>query len=137
MNKEKLTTLLGYINQALGVLEGYARADQATLIGEPEKLGNLKYQFVIALEACIDICNHIAARGNMEAPESYGHCFELLGGHTIIEQRVADKMAELARFRNVLVHLYWKVDDRRVLQVLKNDLGTIREFMRSIAQYAQ
>ena len=136
VNKEKLTSLLGYCNQALGVLEEYAKRDEKELLSDADRLGNVKYQFIVALEACIDICNHIAARGGMEAPESYGQCFTILGTHRIIDEALAQTMAELGRFRNVLVHRYWNVDDRRVVEVLKTELRTIRTFVQVIARYA-
>jgi uncharacterized protein YutE (UPF0331/DUF86 family) len=41
-------------------------------------------------------------------------------------------MAELATLRNVLVHLFWKVDNRRVIQILKDDLPSVKEFWRLI-----
>lgn len=136
VNQEKVATLLGEIRKSLGVLEGYRTAEDAALLESQERLGNIKYQFIIAIEACIDLCNHFAAQNFVETPESYSHCFELLGKHRVIDSMLAAKMAELARFRNLLVHLYWKVDDARVIEILKTELPWLQRFVESVAQRA-
>lgn len=133
VNTEKVITLLGEVNKAFGTLEKYSRLEKAALLGDDEKLAAIKYHFVVMLEACIDLCIHISARSFVEAPEGYAHCFELLGRHGLLSPAVAGKMAELARFRNLLVHLYWKVDDSRVVEILQSELAAVKAFVSAIA----
>jgi uncharacterized protein YutE (UPF0331/DUF86 family) len=38
----------------------------------------------------------------------------------------------MARFRNVLVHVYWQVDESQVYAVLQSNLDDLREFTQSI-----
>jgi len=45
-------------------------------------------------------------------------------------------MGRLAGLRNLLVHLYWKVDDRRVIEVLRKDLGSVREYLAVMTKIA-
>ncbi len=106
INKDKLLTLIGEANKALGQLKSYAAADRDKLVSSVEKMASIKYHFIILIEACIDICNHIMSKGFSAVPESYSHCFILLGEKGLISKSLSEKMAELARFRNVLVHLF-------------------------------
>lgn len=39
----------------------------------------------------------------------------------------------MARFRNLLVHVYWEVDYDRVFDVIEHDLGDLRTFSETIA----
>jgi uncharacterized protein YutE (UPF0331/DUF86 family) len=39
----------------------------------------------------------------------------------------------MARFRNLLVHVYWQVDYGRVFDVLEHDLTDLRAFSETIA----
>jgi len=39
----------------------------------------------------------------------------------------------MARFRNLLVHVYWEVDYGRVFDVLETDVDDLRAFSRAIA----
>jgi uncharacterized protein YutE (UPF0331/DUF86 family) len=38
----------------------------------------------------------------------------------------------MAKFRNLLVHLYWKVDDQKVYQILKSDIRDIKKYLKKI-----
>jgi uncharacterized protein YutE (UPF0331/DUF86 family) len=39
----------------------------------------------------------------------------------------------MARFRNLLVHVYWHVDYDRVFDIIATDLDDLREFSRAIS----
>jgi uncharacterized protein YutE (UPF0331/DUF86 family) len=41
----------------------------------------------------------------------------------------------MARFRNLLVHLYWKVDNQRVYQIIQNDLGDLDTFRQQVSAW--
>jgi uncharacterized protein YutE (UPF0331/DUF86 family) len=135
VNKDKVHLLVGQIAEAVGELERYGRVQPEELVSDKEKLGNIKYQFVVAAEACIDLCNHIAAKGLYAAPENYSRCFEVLLEHKVIGQALAADMAALAKFRNLLVHLYWKVDNYQVVLNLKKT-SVLKEFAMAISAYA-
>lgn len=119
LNHEKIKTLIGHGRKSFGELTGYMSIDDQAILSSSEKLGHIKYQLIVAIEACTDICNHISARMHAQTPESYAHCFRLLKEQKVIEAPLAEKMAELARFRNVLVHLYWQVNNDRVIEIPK------------------
>jgi len=136
LNKEKMMTLVGEAHRALGMLEGYREEQIDGILQNSEKLSAIKYQFVVLAEACIDICNHVAARVFAQTPESYVGCFELLGQRSVIDSSLVQRMGRLAGLRNLLVHLYWKVDDRRVIEVLRKDLGSVREYLAVMTKLA-
>lgn len=133
VNYEKIITLTGVAKEAVGLLHTYKVQSDDEILLNPEKLGNIKYQFIVAVEACIDICNHIASKQFSQAPESYAHCFAILREQGIVSPDLAERMSDLAKFRNVIVHLYWKVDNLRVIQILKNEMDSINEFLNTIS----
>ncbi len=62
VNKEKILTLIGECRNAVAQLSSYANTSRAEILASPERLGNIKYQFIIAVEAAIDICQHLSAK---------------------------------------------------------------------------
>ncbi|NIM12065.1 MAG: DUF86 domain-containing protein [Candidatus Aminicenantes bacterium] len=44
-------------------------------------------------------------------------------------------MAEMAKFRNLLVHVYRKVDNSRVFDIIQKDISTLREYLKTINSY--
>ncbi len=134
INKEKIITLIGEARNALGQLARYEDVSLDALLKDDEKLGNIKYQLIILIEACIDMCAHITAKSLNVAPESYSHCFQLLQENNFIDEGLADKMSEMAKFRNLLVHLYWKVDNIRVIEIAQTNMDICNEFIHSIVR---
>ncbi len=137
INVEKITTLTGVAKEAIGSLNAYKNQSKDELLKNSEKLGNIKYQFIVAIEACIDICNHITSKQFSRAPESYAHFFSLLGEQNVITNDLAKHMADLAKFRNVLVHLYWKVDNSRVIDIMKEDSFVLNDYLTIISSYVE
>ncbi len=90
-----------------------------------------------ATEAAIDICNHIASTQGGRAPKDYADCFAVLEELRVISSDLAGRLKRMARFRNLIVHLYWQVDDAKVYKVIKEDLGDLEEYLKQIALYIQ
>ncbi|AIY89254.1 type VII toxin-antitoxin system HepT family RNase toxin [Geoglobus acetivorans] len=94
-----------------------------------------KYRLLVAIEAAIAICNHIAVRAAKEVPGSYSDCFIILGKSGVISEELAKKLAEMAKFRNMLVHVYWKIDDRKVYDIIGKDLSDLDRFIDEVRAY--
>jgi len=89
----------------------------------------------VAIEAAISVCNHIVVRGLKEIPDSYSNCFLILGKHRIISRDLAEKLAVMARFRNILVHIYWKIDDEKVYEIIKKDVSDLERFIEEVRNH--
>ena len=49
--------------------------------------------------------------------------------------KLAQKMVGMAKFRNVLVHLYMEVDHNRLYDYLQNDLDDFVQFAQYVSEY--
>lgn len=52
-----------------------------------------------------------------------------------VGEGLAARLARMARFRNLLVHLYWRVDDAEIYRVIQEDLGDLEEYLRSLGRF--
>ena len=43
-------------------------------------------------------------------PEAYAECFAMLGEAGLLAADLSQKLQHMARFRNMLIHVYWDVD---------------------------
>ena len=91
------------------------------------------YRLLLAAEAALALCYHVSARRLGKVPEDYAGCFALLRDAGIIEADLAARLGRMARFRNLLVHMYWKIDYDRVYDVLQENLGDLTAFARGMA----
>ncbi|HVR29233.1 MAG TPA: HepT-like ribonuclease domain-containing protein, partial [Thermoanaerobaculia bacterium] len=58
--------------------------------------------------------------------------FRSLRESGVIDGDLADRLEGMARFRNLLIHVYADVDDRRVHEFLQTDLEDLRRLARAI-----
>lgn len=63
-----------------------------------------------------------------KAPDDYAACFAVLADHGLLPSALSTRLQKMARFRNLLVHVYWKLDYNQVYDVIRRDLGDLREF---------
>ena len=54
--------------------------------------------------------------------------------YSIKDQEFVYRLMNMARFRNILVHFYWKVEDERLFKILKENLKDIEIFLEIIKQ---
>ena len=91
------------------------------------------YRLQVAIEAALALCYHVAAKRLQAVPEEYAGCFRLLEGHGLIPRGLSENLQQMARFRNLLVHMYWKIDYEAVYGILRHRLGDLREFSALMA----
>lgn len=129
LNIERLKTLSEEVRKALDSLSEYASMSEAEILSNKTILNAAKYNFIVAIQAVIDMCHHIVARLAGKVPDEYGECFLILKDMGYIDSDYAVKLKAMAGFRNILIHLYHAVDDRRVSKHLKEDLYVIEDFL--------
>jgi uncharacterized protein YutE (UPF0331/DUF86 family) len=94
------------------------------------------YRLLVAIEAALALCYHVAAKRLRKVPEEYAECFKILADGGIISNELCLQLQKTARFRNMLVHMYWKVDYSAVFDILKASLDELRMFSREIIKLA-
>jgi len=87
------------------------------------------------MEACVDIANYIISVKGFRRAEEYSEMFKVLKEEGVITKELATKLEDMARFRNLLVHRYGEVDNKRVLEIITHNLKDIEEFEREIEKF--
>jgi uncharacterized protein YutE (UPF0331/DUF86 family) len=52
-----------------------------------------------------------------------------------VSEDEADKLKKMVKFRNILVHLYFKVDNKKVYEIMKKDIIDIRNYLKQIGKF--
>lgn len=125
LDPERLHRLLRRVSDDLTTLQAYALVDPVELGADPVRLGHVKYLLVTLLEGCLDAAHHVGAAEGYAPISTNAESMLELGRHGLLDERLATSMAQAVRFRNVLVHGYAEVDDRRVVGYLQHldDVG--------------
>ena len=130
-----LIRIVGELRKSLQRLSALAGIPEDQFVTDADKVASAKYHFIVAIEACIDLCNHLISRNRFRVPEDYGDTFRVMAEVGALSPEFADVLVSMGKFRNRLVHIYWEVDNRQVHQLLCNRLQDFRRFLKEMAQY--
>jgi uncharacterized protein YutE (UPF0331/DUF86 family) len=111
--------------------EGGATPDRRA---DPLWLRGVKYTFVTAIEACVDVAQHLCASEGWGPPSDNGDAIALLARHRALGPALAESMRQAVGFRNVLVHEYVAVSDAIVLAHL-DDPTDLERFAAEVAAF--
>ena len=106
-------------------------ADEARFVRDPLVYGNAERYLQLAIQAVLDISNHIVADMNLNLPADNRELFSLLAKHKALPAPLAKRLTAMAGFRNILVHEYLEIDRRVVYQALGSNLGDFEKFIKA------
>jgi len=136
-NPDILARLVSEFRKSTTRLKALAQLPENYFLKDPDKIGSTKYHFIVAIECCIDICSHLISKNELRAPEDYADTFRVMEEEGVFDAEFADELVKMAKFRNRLVHLYWEVEDRQLLSILRSRLGDFEKLERALASYLE
>ena len=71
-----------------------------------DKRNMVLHALLVSIQASIDIANHLIAESSTRHPATYRESFEILVEQGKISPELGENLADLAGFRNVLVHIW-------------------------------
>ena len=89
------------------------------------------------IETCADIAGHIIADKGFRIPKSYADTFKVLQEEKILDKKLYAVMEKIAKFRNIVVHHYDKVDAEIVTAILKKDLADFISYKEAIILFLE
>jgi uncharacterized protein YutE (UPF0331/DUF86 family) len=137
INQSLVAVKISEIKQSLKRMDEISSKGRDAFLTDPDLMDSSKYRLITAIEAAISICNHIIARGFNRVPESYSDCFRILHESGVISARLAKKLGNMARFRNMLVHIYWEIDDNKIFDILTDDIADLDDYIKEIVRFLE
>lgn len=88
----------------------------------------------MAVEACLDIANHIISYEGYREPVDNKDIFQVLFEQKILDKKLMENLKKMAQFRNVIVHDYIRVQPEIVYAILQKNFGDVLEFANLIKE---
>jgi len=89
----------------------------------------------LAVQNMLDIGAHILSGAGLNDFEQYKDIPRKLAQHGVIDRQLGERLADLAGFRNILVHAYIKVRVDIVHNKLQTCLDDFRDFATAVKPY--
>lgn len=134
LNPDLIRSRCAEIEDSLNRLEAFRSVRREEFVANRDMLDIACYRLLTAMEAALALCFHVSAKHLRQVPEEYAECFEVLQQAGILPADLAERLQHMARFRNLLVHVYWKVDYEQVYDLIQDRLADLRAFSAAITQ---
>ena len=128
IDKEVVENRLREVLEAINELKRLA-SKPYTSLSVDEKY-SMRYNIIVLVEALVALSIHIARNMYNYKPRSYVDAIRYVGEK--IRFSHLDDLVALIRLRNILIHRYWNVDDRKIYDSIKQDFKCVEEFLDTI-----
>ena len=135
LDKERLEKYLDELAaETIDIEKIISQKDKKTsdVLPDPHILKSLKYSTIVIAEAIASTLQHILAKKHNVVIDGYMAVFSESKEHKVISTELLTKLQPFIRFRNMLVHQYWRVDDKVFMKNLKNGLNDFHGFVNQV-----
>jgi uncharacterized protein YutE (UPF0331/DUF86 family) len=84
----------------------------------------------LIVECASDINSHVVLESGQRPPEDYTSSFVRAADAGLITHELAEKLKGSGGMRNIIVHEYMDIDDRKIYGILPKAISDFREYMR-------
>ncbi len=137
VDREIFFARLGALEGYLSDLRGLAERDRPTLLADRGLRAQLERWVHLASESAIDLSNHVIATQGWRTPATYREAFEVLAEHGVIDPELATRLAGWAGVRNIVVHMYLKVDHDLLLDAVEEDLDDLEALAAALIRQVE
>ena len=102
------------------------------LVQDPHILKSFKYSTIVIAEAIASTLQHILAKKYNVVIDGYMAVFSKSKDNKVISAKLLMRLQPFFRFRNMLVHQYWRVDNNVFESNLRDGLNDFRIFVNEI-----
>lgn len=123
------------LNQYLSELEQFRLLSRTEFLSDVRNYRAVERSFQLAAQTAIDVASHIVAADFPHRPEGYRELFEILGEAGVLPPDLAERLAGVASFRNILIHEYLSVNLDIVYNHLQEGLDDFYQFSSHVVNY--
>ncbi len=120
----KLSTLDEYLKQ----ISEYANISSKNYAADWKIQRIVERTLQMMIETCLDVSGHIISNEKLRVPETCADMFRILVENDILKGSQLEAFEKMAKFRNIIVHDYEKIDARIVLGILQKNLDDFEGF---------
>ena len=93
----------------------------------------------LSIESCLNIGNRLISLEQFnkptDTPETYADIFVQLRNIGVIDHSFCDRFVKMAKFRNRLVHMYWEIDNKKIYEIIRDNLEDFKLFEHNVVEF--
>lgn len=136
---ERIKEHLKILNRYYLLLLDAKKYEKAHFLDDPIIYASTERFLHLAIESCLNIGNRILSiyqfQFPVEMPQTYSDIFRQLKKIGIIDDKFCENLIMMAKYRNRLVHLYWKIDNETTYTILHENIEDFKIYEKAIVNF--
>jgi uncharacterized protein YutE (UPF0331/DUF86 family)/predicted nucleotidyltransferase len=134
IDEEAIKERLKKLRSVLAAIEPRRGVSVEEYLGDEILRLAVERALILAAEVVVDIVSHILASEYAVFPATYEEAIEKGRAKGILSEELYARLAGLGRFRNLLIHVYVKTDDRLVYQYWQKSKEIFFDFIAEVTK---
>lgn len=122
------------VQRLLHELRAFGPITTTELLNDSKLRGAVQWHLFSITQLTIEIGDTIIAWKRFRKPGSYRETFDILAEQAVVDRELAMNLVKMTGLRNVLAHMYRRIDLGIVANAVMHRLGDIDEFLAVIQQ---
>lgn len=89
----------------------------------------------LSIESTIDVCKKLLIGNRLGIPQDEMDLFDKLAKANVFSQDVLLMLKQMRNLRNILVHEYTEIDDKKVFEIIEYRLNDFVQFKQQVLNY--
>lgn len=136
INRERLLQYLDQIRLENEDIQLILEKSDQEILADNHYLKSLKYSIIVIAEAIGSILQHILAKKCNIPVSGFSEAINKAKNKELISSPLLERLLPFMRFRNLLVHQYWKINDQVFLQQIRTGHQDFTDFILEISNYS-
>ena len=133
VDKSLVLRKLAELEEYVGQIREFSSLTKEAYSGDWKSQRIVERTLQIMIELTVDISSHLISDKKLRVPSGYADTFKVLFDSGLIDPPLFQTMEKMAKFRNMLVHLYGDIENRYVYEFMSKDVQDILDFERIIS----
>lgn len=137
IDKELVKIKMADIEKYLKELEPILKIGSRKIIDDNLRLHTVERLFQLIVDVAVDINTHIIMASDFAVPDDSYSTFVVLGENKILPMEFAVRIAPSVGLRNMIVHKYGKVDIKKMVDDVVNEISDYVEYLKAINSFLE
>lgn len=135
MERQRIAQYLGQIESELADISDILSNSDNDILTSPHLLKSCKYSLIVIAEAIGGVLQHILAKRFKLPITDYSETLGRARERGVFSAELFERLQPFIAFRNMLVHQYWRVEERLFLANIRSGISVFRDFIREIHEF--
>lgn len=135
VNLNKFDWLLRELDLSLLKLQALSTVEHHIFLNDEVQCSAAKYYVQTAIEACLQISQHILTAEDIVTPTESTEIFQVLSEHAKMPKHFTTTLKRMAEFQHRLIHRPWDVVDEDVYNILQYHLTDFDQFKQHLHSF--